>query len=163
MTDIEQQPQQQPQPEQAEQEQQTSSTPVALDQATVEELKNFYVEYQQQKAMSTLKQAWGSDYEQVFAQVESYLSELPPELATQFNNVNGALVLGRLLAGTSIPGLETSTPSVGSGADVAAGKGKFKFTKSELDNLYKNNRKEYQQRRQEIDEAYALGLVDRTR
>lgn len=151
-----QQEQQQPQVE-------VETPSVGLDPATVEELKNFYVEFQQQKAMSTLKQAWGSDYEQVFAQVESYLSELPPELSTQFNNVNGALVLGRLLAGTSIPGLETSTPSVGSGAEVAAGKGKFKFTKSELDNLYKTNRKEYQQRRQEIDEAYALGLVDRTR
>lgn len=127
---------------------------------------DYFENYQREQQLTKLREAWGESYDDTYNQVAQRLAALPPDKQALLNTVEGALLIAKviqheqqltkpLVEGATPPQLDRTTNT------AVTQNGAFKYTKSELDNLYRTDRKAYNERRQEIDAAYAAGLVDR--
>jgi hypothetical protein len=124
-----------------------------------DELKGMYEFYSNQvreSQVTQLKSAWGDAFDDNYRAVEEKLKSLPVAQQQLLNNVEGALLLAKLVQEERAknPGI---TPPTLDGSTVPSGTSGFKYTKSQL---RKMPQAEYRAQVKEIEAAFAAGLVD---
>lgn len=110
---------------------------------------------EQQK--SPLKQEWGADFDDRYAQVIEKYNTLRPEMQKALDNTEGAKLIWAMIAqdgGSSVPQVPTFDRK---GSTLNRATAKFTYTQSQIDKM---NLVTYKQNDQDINEAYARGLVD---
>lgn len=126
---------------------------------------DYFENYQREQQLNKLREAWGEEYDTTYNAVAERLAKLPPDKQALLNTVEGALLIANVLKHEkqlSQPQVEGATvPSLDRTTGQPPANGQFKFTKSQLDKMYKQDRKQYNELLPEINAAYANGLVDR--
>lgn len=127
----------------------------------IKAIGTFYQEQQRQNAINALKSEWGQNYDYMYNQVQQRLAAMPAQQQAQFNNLEGAKLIGQAILAeqyrqqmsvpnAGVPQFQNSVPSMGPAKQYA-------FKRSEI---MKMPRSEYSERVNEITAAYQNGLVD---
>jgi hypothetical protein len=121
----------------------------------------YFSSQQREQQLGKLRSEWGDNYDEIYKAVEQRLSTLPPEKQMALNNVEGALLLAKVIAEERKMGVTYNTPQPERSDPKPDPGTTTRFRLSELLQLRKTSPDKYAALSSEIDEAYRLGLVER--